>query len=560
MNEDIVRQTVAVHPASSMALLAPTLQVLATLFPVRFVAHEGVAWPCHGLISFDSSVAEQAYRMGLPVLCFPEVGRPDGIAVQRVRFEGNPILQPCLRGLEIRVEADLQHRPAPCDADDLIVAAVGDAPLWTERRNGKASLRKLMLDFPELAAGKPLFPQLLRGGWIQWLPLFHFLRELTADIDWQSSGLRACFMFDDPNLHWSSWGFLDYRELAAHARHHCYHASMATVPLDMWFAHSPTAELFREQAQYLSLLVHGVEHAREEMQRPMAASRRLGDLNWSLNQVREFEDRYGLKVSRVMAPPHHACSLEAASLMLHAGYEAACVAWLRVIRSNPGIQWRPEFGLQCAEFLGDGLPVVPRFNFADQDPGRAVLAAFFHQPLIMIGHHQDVAGGLQILADWARFVNSLGPVRWTNLEEIVHSNYLTRRVKDTLYVKLGARKVCLAVPQGVNQIVLVRPWLAADQLEPVCLLGHGNMSTLPALPGGQAGPFAVLPGEQLTVQCTPPKQSQAPFPPHSFRLWPMARRLACEMRDRLLPLVTKAQRATASPSNLPHTRALTSRS
>jgi len=35
--------------------------------------------------------------------------------------------------------------------------------------------------------------------------------------------LRACFVIDDPNLHWPSYGHLDYRRMAEHARRGGYH-------------------------------------------------------------------------------------------------------------------------------------------------------------------------------------------------------------------------------------------------------------------------------------------------------------------------------------------------
>jgi hypothetical protein len=552
MAEAMARKTVAVYPGSRMAALAPILDALAMLFPVRFLPWDGAVLPFQGLLNLaeDMTVSEQAYRMGLPVLHVADQALRAGTSVRSGRFVGCPILQPFLRGIEFRVKDSIQYRAMERCSDDLIIATAGDDdPLWTERCNGKASLRKLMLELPVLAVGEPVFPQLLHGGWIRWLPLFHFLRELTADIDWKSNGLHACFMFDDPNLHWSSWGFLDYHELAEHARQHHYHASMATVPLDMWFTHSRTAALFREQSEHLSLLVHGIEHSRAELQYLNSAERLLRGLHWSIGKLTEIEQRHRLRISRVMAPPHHGFNIEAANSMLQAGYDAACVGSLSLMRSNPNVRWRPDFGLQCADFFGDGLPIVPRFNFAGQDPVRAALAVFFHQPIVMVGHHQDVAGGLQILADWARWVNTLGPVRWTSLEEIMYSNYLTRMVNGTLFVKLGARKVRLSIPDGVDKVVLVRQWVVADQLEPVCLLRQGNPARLPLTPGPQVEPFAVTPREQLTVHCVVPEKAQPSPRSHSFRMWPIARRLACELRDRFSPLVTKPR--AAARTNFP---------
>jgi hypothetical protein len=539
------RKIVAVHPASLMAVMTPLLDVLAALFPVRFAARDTGTAPADALWILDGNtvVAERSFASGLPVLDTPTGHQEQELArACAVQFIGNPVVQPFLLGLKVNVTAAGAYWPFRPAKGDNVIAVSDQGPLWTERQNNGVVFRRAATGVPPLSSGQPVFPLLLRGGWIRWLPLFHFLRQLTAEIDWQPNRLQACFMFDDPNLHWPSWGFLDYRALANHAREHHYHASMATVPLDLWFTHSRTAALFREQSRYLSLLVHGVEHTCAEMLRPRPAGRRLADLHWGLEKLKELEARHGLRISRVMAPPHHACSLEAADLMLQAGYEAACVAWLLLMRGNPRVRWRPDFGLRCAEFLGEGFPVLPRFNFAGQDPGRAVLAAFFHQPIIMIGHHQDVAGGLGVLADWARWVNSLGDVRWTSLEEIIHSSFLTQRVNGTLFIKLGARKIHLCVPEGVDQIVLLRPWVSGEATEPVSLIRHGSVSRLPAAAGICVGPCPVRPGEQLTVVCEVPQRALPRERSAALRLWPLTRRLACEVRDRLWPLVRSKPR------------------
>ena len=86
------------------------------------------------------------------------------------------------------------------------------------------------------------------------LPLAHFLRELSAAASWEQPESTACFVFDDPNLHWWSYGYLDYRKLAAHAEAHDYRVTAATIPLDQWYIHRATAR-FLQRAHLAS--VHG---------------------------------------------------------------------------------------------------------------------------------------------------------------------------------------------------------------------------------------------------------------------------------------------------------------
>ena len=58
-------------------------------------------------------------------------------------------------------------------------------------------------------------------------------------------------MLDDPNLHWPTYGFLDYAALVGSAKKHNYHVAIATIPLDGWFVHSAVGQLFRENTAHL---------------------------------------------------------------------------------------------------------------------------------------------------------------------------------------------------------------------------------------------------------------------------------------------------------------------
>jgi hypothetical protein len=64
-------------------------------------------------------------------------------------------------------------------------------------------------------------------------------------------------MLDDPNLHWRTYGYVDYAQIAAHAKIHNYHMSFAMIPLDTWYVHKPTALLFQQNRNQISLLFHG---------------------------------------------------------------------------------------------------------------------------------------------------------------------------------------------------------------------------------------------------------------------------------------------------------------
>ncbi len=70
------------------------------------------------------------------------------------------------------------------------------------------------------------------------LPLLQWLREICGHaFSVNPSPPKACFIFDDPNLHWPRYGYVDYRQLAEQAQIENYHVAFATIPLDTWFTH-----------------------------------------------------------------------------------------------------------------------------------------------------------------------------------------------------------------------------------------------------------------------------------------------------------------------------------
>ena len=191
------------------------------------------------------------------------------------------------------------------------------------------------------------------------LPLLHFLRQLLADEGWKLPAPRAAFVIDDPNLHWPSYGFLKYPQLAEHASRHGYHLAFATVPLDGWRVDARAVATMREHPAALSLLIHGNDHVARELAGLDSDRQAEAAMAQALRRIAALERASGLSVARVMAPPHGVCSEAALRAMFRLGFEAACIS-----RPYP---WRdglpaptPLAGWHPAELVAGGIPVAPR--------------------------------------------------------------------------------------------------------------------------------------------------------------------------------------------------------
>ncbi|MBA2242284.1 MAG: hypothetical protein H0W04_05270 [Chthoniobacterales bacterium] len=347
-------------------------------------------------------------------------------------------------------------------------------------------------------------------------------------------------MFDDPNLHGSGYGFLDYRTLIEHAAEHNYHAAMATVPFDAWCVSSKAIGLFRTHSARLSLLIHGNNHTQSELAQPYPEKAREQLVAQTLKRISRLEGRLGSPVPKIMAAPHGACSDLMAKELLRQGYEAACISWGSLRKHNPQKVWPPDFGLEPAEFLGGGLPVIPRFRVSRDSLADVVLSAFLGQPIIPVGHHQDVAGGLDLLAQVSGMINEFGGVTWCDMGQIARTNFKTRLRGDVFEVRMYSCLVRVHVPRGITRLKVERAWNMPDD---------ANERLEARFKGDD---WASQNGDEVSIS-RDEKGTRAvdlrftfgrgvdyrAIKSPAFRPWPVMRRILVEARDRMQPMIRR---------------------
>jgi hypothetical protein len=437
-----------------------------------------------------------------------------------VTFASHPSIDRTLRG------ASLTHRQSTLDElpraeDHEVLARTGRTPVWISSGN----VERLAVGIAELGPSEPLRSRLASRSFLPLVSLVDFLRRATPR-RFTLPALHASFVFDDPNLHSTRYGYLDYKRLAIEARQTGYHVAFATIPLDTWYASRGAVDLFRSHADVLSLLIHGNDHVRRELAQPLDGAGRRALLAQGLRRIERFEERYGIPVARVMAPPHGACSEAMAEEMAALGYDALCVSRPYPWRESPPPD-RVLAGWGPTEIVGPGLPIIPRLHL-DADRDEIVLRAFLRQPITLYGHHGDVRDGLDVLREAAGQVNAIGDVRWTSLREIVTSFYGTRVVGQRLHIRLHTRRASVSVPEGVSELVV----------EP----SAGPPPERIVVDGQSADEFPVLvrAGRTVVVRLERPRPSDlAAIGAPRRRIWPYLRRGLAETRDMLLPVLPR---------------------
>jgi hypothetical protein len=513
------RITVAIAPAGALTARPRLVAALEAAFPVRFTeVGAGGAEPA-ALVLVDADPASAVAPVGATGLRTLVVG--DSTAADASFSE---VTLAADAPVDRRVQdVTLRDRllGGPLAGDGAVLAAAGATAVW-RRDDGAVAIDRVRCALPELEPGQVLYALLSQRA-IATVALIHFLREVCAPVAWTAPPLRAALVFDDPNLRWRRYGFVDYPALVAHADEHGYHAAMAMIPLDATRAHRPTAALFARRADRLSLVVHGNDHLRKELLGPQDDATALALAAQAVRRIERFERRTGLAVQRIMMPPHGLCSEHTARALSAVGFEA-----LSAIHPAPWTEERPAapelVAWNPAEFIG-GCAVIPRDALTSTVADLA-LRAFLDHALIVYAHHDDVAGGLEPLAEAAARVNRLGDVRWTSVGEIARSNAVARVDAGRLVVRPFSRRVDVDVPADATTLTVAAPSPIGGALE---LRGW-------SIDGGTVqsfdAPLEVEPGRaQIRLHGTRDVDPHTVAAP-AWRPWPRLRRAGTELRDR----------------------------
>jgi hypothetical protein len=522
------RAEVAVDPVAARGLSAPLFRALEAAFPVAFRplregAGEAGAFilAATGAEGAGAANAGEETRPTLIVAPPPDGTRPDRDFLildaddvdRRLRgFSGHdPLEGPSLT-------------PSP---DETVIARSGEEVRWTA--SGAAPHRhRLGTSLPGLAPGEGL-RDLFADRALGLIALVELLRRIDPTAPRPPRPIRACLLFDDPNLHRPTYGYIDFEQLVAHADRHGYHASMAMIPLDGRFPHRDTASLFRRRPDRLSLVIHGNNHLSRELMRPASAEEALGLAAQALRRTAAFERRGDVRVGRIMVPPHGMCSAAVARALGVLGYDALCAIhpypWREVAPAEvPLAGWEPaEFAAGCA--------VIPRLHL-DTDFEEMRIRAFLDQPLVVYGHHNDLAGGLDRLAEVSGRIAGLGEVRWGPLDEIAAANFRAERESGEIVLRPFSHRQVVDVDPAARELTVLAPRDGEDAFAGWSI-GDGRR-----LPFGT--PVPVPPG-RLELRLVPvapvdPKNVPAPRP----SVWPVVRRFATETRDRLEPLLARS--------------------
>jgi hypothetical protein len=150
--------------------------------------------------------------------------------------------------------------------------------------------------------------------------------------------------------------------------------------------------------------------------------------------------------------------------------------------------------------------------------------------MILRGHHQDFKNGVEVFDEFAKLINGLGRVFWSNMTDITRRSYLWRMEGNTCRLRPLARHIVFDLPSEATGLDLETPGDDDGAWEAV--LANGSVRDLhPAghlLVAGEGNRRILLKRSVLGQ----PAPRGAQFKHTAPRL--ILRRLLTEARDRLL--------------------------
>jgi hypothetical protein len=537
ISASVARRRIAVVPARLHLAHARLFAALEAVFPVTFdVGNPQDLRNADGVLVLDGT-----HMSDLPAgvhILMAALRHPSAASDELIRFTSEERVDHPLRSRALRESIAHGEVTNPFSSGDCTLASVGGRPVWWWRGDIERSEYVTAFPLSDLREGETLRDHLRAGRFMGLVPLLRLLRDLCGGLECEEPSLRASFVLDDPNLHRTSYGFVSYRELVREASMHGYHVGLGMVPFDGWLVNRDAARMVRVNPASVSLLVHGNDHVARELGRLECDRDAEVSLGQALRRVTRFERRSGVSVKRVMVPPHGACSEAALRAMFRLGFDAACISrpypWRDGMAAlSPIVGWNP------AELVAGGIPILPRLHISSPRE-ELIFRALLRQPLILYGHHWDLADGLDVLAQAASEVDALGDVQWGPLDWVAKGCRSTRREGDTLHVQMHSRSVLIDVPEGVTTVRAhtgeVHGGPAWGQL--VAAGAHAPM--VPDLNGWTSEPLEVHPHTEIELSLPPARPLHADaLPPRAANPWVITRRILVEARDRLRPLTTR---------------------
>ena len=371
----------------------------------------------------------------------------------RLKFSNSTHLSSLLRNrtLSLFTEAPVTNELITGE----VLASLNGIPVWTLKDNHVYNLQP----YPWLLNDARLFEHLKGPTLLRLIPLIEWFRSISDWSLWKKPKPNAVFVFDDPNLHWSSYGCLSFKELGELGKKYSFHTALATIPIDQYYINHKAVNIFKKYKSELSLLVHGNDHTHHELRDHNNFYHCLSIVSQAMTRISKFENKSSINVDRVMVPPHGRIGKNIIRACSMLGFDGVCTSLGSVWSSNKKETSTKYLGLEPCSVLFN-MPIIPRFHLkTEMIEAYILLAAYLGQPIVPSGHHWDVIDGLDHLVRVAQIINKLSDIKWLRLDEVLKVNYWWKDDDNQTKVIPFTRRFRINTSLCSRKVIIEIPWL-----------------------------------------------------------------------------------------------------
>ena len=437
----------------------------ATELPAPLMAYLGQGGTVY-LDGLDERSNEAIARLGRSLgVALPEVRRAAParrllLASEQVEFARE------LAGASLETECG-DYAMAPAAAGDVLAwaaAGTGRQAAVVQRRVGRGRIVLSVLRRP--AGGWPVDDlRFERSGSL--VVALLLLRERYGTAAWHAPSVLANFTIDDPALRSGMLG-MRYDLLAAQARDHGFHVTIATVPRELALADAGVVQRLRTRPDLLSACYHGCDHDSYEFyltagartrHSPRSLDEQRAALLRAVEHGRSFASERGCELDRVMVFPYGIGPASLFGELWRLGFLATCNFRDRYPLEAP-IPGDPDLGLRPADLAWNGFPLLWRRALDDDG---YLMDLLLGRPLLLFAHRRQLGRDFDPLAERAGRINRAchGTATWRGLDEIARHAYLQRSVPGSDWrLLMTANEACLHNPDPEPRTYAVmRPYL-----------------------------------------------------------------------------------------------------
>jgi hypothetical protein len=273
------------------------------------------------------------------------------------------------------------------------------------------------------------------------VPIVCYVRWAFAEGSWNSPGVNACVVIDDPLLK-ARYGFLRFDELLAQMKQLRFSSSIAFIPWNWRRSEPGVVQLFKDNPEHYSLCIHGCDHTAAEFS-TCDRQRLRTAASEAIRRMSQHERRTLLAHDRIMIFPQGIFCKEAIPELKRAGFHAVVNT---EVHSNPAGEHKLKICdvWDVAVMKYGDFPIYTR-RYPSQGVENFAFDLLLGKPCLVVIHHDFCSDGYARLSHFIEQLNALKvPLVWRSLGDVLRRSYRQKQVSpDSIEIEMYASELGL---------------------------------------------------------------------------------------------------------------------